>query len=211
MGAFELPLRFPGQYFDREFGISQNNKRDYDPSIGRFIEADPLGVVPLQQPRKRLNESFSYVSSTPIVKVDPLGLCPCSSGIWDEDAGFSDWQFSIAFGGYGSLAKVNYTCRSNPGLKCSAKQACLGGGLIVGIGLQWNLIGAAYGAYDSSDLGGWSGAQFAGGFFAFGSQGPWGSNGGNFGVGPGAGGGFAPYVRCLTYNVNCNCPTCPFK
>src|SRR3972149_6154976 len=36
-------LRFPGQYFDQETGLHYNYFRDYNPVIGRYIEADPIG------------------------------------------------------------------------------------------------------------------------------------------------------------------------
>jgi RHS repeat-associated protein len=35
-------LRFPGQYFDQEIGLYYNYYRDYNPMIGRYIEADLL-------------------------------------------------------------------------------------------------------------------------------------------------------------------------
>ena len=37
--------RFPGQWFQTESGLHQNWMRDYDPVTGRYIEADPLGLV----------------------------------------------------------------------------------------------------------------------------------------------------------------------
>ncbi len=37
-------LRFPGQWAEGETGLLQNWHRDYDPSLGRYIEADPLGL-----------------------------------------------------------------------------------------------------------------------------------------------------------------------
>jgi RHS repeat-associated protein len=43
-GAFDFPLRFPGQYFDRETNLHYNYFRDYDPVIGRYVETDPLGI-----------------------------------------------------------------------------------------------------------------------------------------------------------------------
>ena len=36
--------RFPGQWFQSESGLHQNWMRDYDPTTGRYVEADPLGV-----------------------------------------------------------------------------------------------------------------------------------------------------------------------
>jgi RHS repeat-associated protein len=67
LGAFEFPLRFPGQYFDNETGNSQNGFRDYASYVGRYIESDPIGL------RGGLN-TYSYVDSDSIRKTDPLGL-----------------------------------------------------------------------------------------------------------------------------------------
>ena len=40
-----ITLRFPGQWFQSEAGLHQNWMRDYDPTLGRYIQADPLGLV----------------------------------------------------------------------------------------------------------------------------------------------------------------------
>jgi RHS repeat-associated protein len=37
-GAFYL--RFPGQYYDVETGLSFNNNRNYDPTTGRYLQSD---------------------------------------------------------------------------------------------------------------------------------------------------------------------------
>jgi RHS repeat-associated protein len=44
-----------------------NYFRDYDPSIGRYVESDPIGV------NGGLN-SFAYVGENPLVGIDPTGL-----------------------------------------------------------------------------------------------------------------------------------------
>ncbi|WP_373295423.1 RHS repeat domain-containing protein [Neogemmobacter tilapiae] len=38
-------IRFPGQWFQSESGLHQNWMRDYDPTTGRYLQADPLGLV----------------------------------------------------------------------------------------------------------------------------------------------------------------------
>ncbi len=67
LGAFDLPLRLPGQYFDKETNLHYNYFRDYDPSIGRYGESDPVGL------RGGLN-TYAYVGGSPLSGEDPLGL-----------------------------------------------------------------------------------------------------------------------------------------
>ena len=64
---FEMPLRFPGQYWDRETGNHYNYFRDYDPSLGRYVQSDPIGLA------GGVN-TFSYVSNDPLLGVDIYGL-----------------------------------------------------------------------------------------------------------------------------------------
>ena len=66
-GAFDFPLRLPGQYYDKETALHYNMKRDYDSGIGRYVESDPLGI------RAGL-DTFAYVGSSPLLSVDPDGL-----------------------------------------------------------------------------------------------------------------------------------------
>lgn len=67
LGAFELNLRFPGQYFDKETNNHYNYYRDYSPEIGRYIESDPIGL------RGGLN-TYAYVGGKPLSWSDPSGL-----------------------------------------------------------------------------------------------------------------------------------------
>jgi RHS repeat-associated protein len=43
--AMEMPLRFPGHYFDPETGLHYNRFRYYSPELGRYLQSDPLGVA----------------------------------------------------------------------------------------------------------------------------------------------------------------------
>jgi RHS repeat-associated protein len=45
LASATVNLRFPGQYFDVETGLHYNYFRDYDPSVGRYVQSDPVGVA----------------------------------------------------------------------------------------------------------------------------------------------------------------------
>ena len=64
-----LNLRFPGQYFDQETGMHYNYFRDYDPSTGRYLSSDPLGID------GGLN-TYAYSNLNPVVYFDPTGGTP---------------------------------------------------------------------------------------------------------------------------------------
>ena len=65
----EQNLRFQGQYFDCETEFHYNTFRYYDPSCGRFISQDPIGL-------EGGSNLYLYALS-PITWVDPLGLSAC--------------------------------------------------------------------------------------------------------------------------------------
>ncbi|WP_028490492.1 RHS repeat-associated core domain-containing protein [Thiothrix lacustris] len=60
-------LRFPGQYYDVESGLHQNWHRTYDPSLGRYISSDPIGLA------GGVN-TFGYVGQSPLHLRDSTGL-----------------------------------------------------------------------------------------------------------------------------------------
>jgi RHS repeat-associated protein len=66
-GSVTNNLRFPGQYFDDETELHYNYYRDYNPVVGRYVEADPVGI------NGDVN-IFNYVNGNPIMKIDILGL-----------------------------------------------------------------------------------------------------------------------------------------
>lgn len=60
-------LRFPGQYYDQESGLSYNWHRYYDAVTGRYVEADPIGL------EGGINR-WGYVYDLPTNMVDSWGL-----------------------------------------------------------------------------------------------------------------------------------------
>jgi RHS repeat-associated protein len=65
-GPKSLDARFPGQWFQFEAGLHANWHRTYDPTLGRYLEADPLGFP--DGPNR-----YAYVGSSPLMYVDPEG------------------------------------------------------------------------------------------------------------------------------------------
>lgn len=61
------PLRFRGQYADEETGLSYNFHRYYDPATGRYLSADPIGLVGGP-------DLFAYANNCPTSAVDVEGL-----------------------------------------------------------------------------------------------------------------------------------------
>ncbi|WP_374657411.1 RHS repeat domain-containing protein [Phenylobacterium sp.] len=72
----DLDLRLPGQWSQMESGLSQNWNRDYDPTLARYIQADPIGLAGGQN-------LYGYVDGRPLEWGDPTGECPMcvSAGI----------------------------------------------------------------------------------------------------------------------------------
>jgi RHS repeat-associated protein len=60
-------FRFPGQYYDQETRLHYNYHRYYDPSTGRYLTADPIGL------EGGMN-LFTYAEGNPINTVDSRGL-----------------------------------------------------------------------------------------------------------------------------------------
>lgn len=77
--------RFPGQLADPGINVRYNWHRYYDPSLGRYISADPIGQA------GGINV-YNYALNDPVNLIDPLGLMPPGSGF----AGGTSHGFAIS-------------------------------------------------------------------------------------------------------------------
>ena len=90
-------LRLPGQYFDEETGLHYNYFRYYDPTTGRYIQDDPIGL-------DGDTNRYAYANSNPLTGADPYGLFnifkpadwPTVPQSWIDDiAGVGDGMLAI--------------------------------------------------------------------------------------------------------------------
>lgn len=65
-----VPIRFPGQYYDAETDLVENWNRYYDPSIGRYLQPDPM----MQYPMLGSGNAYAYAGNNPIANTDATGL-----------------------------------------------------------------------------------------------------------------------------------------
>ncbi len=115
-----IEARFPGQWFQSESGLHQNWMRDYDPTTGRYLQADPLGLVDgasvygyaLQNPGRWTDPRGDAVALVCRRLDGPLGMfysrgthcavfvyeTECECGLPDEDTDGVVAQFSLRAG-----------------------------------------------------------------------------------------------------------------
>jgi RHS repeat-associated protein len=122
-GTAENPQRFPGQRYDAETALHYNYFRDYDPSLGRYMESDPIGLL------GGLN-TYAYVGGNPTGARDPYGLMtlclPGDKGIHCQDFMGPEMGGGGAGGG-GSTGGGNRgggSSRSSSGASKTVKDSC---------------------------------------------------------------------------------------
>ena len=90
-------LVLPGQYFDQETNLHYNYFRDYDPTTGRYITADPSGVIhhiELMLIRLKYPKLFTGVRTTittdinlPPVELNPYAYVSNNALRWTDPTG----------------------------------------------------------------------------------------------------------------------------
>jgi len=114
------PFRFPGQYEDAETGLYYNYFRDYDPMLGRYVEADPIGLA------GGVN-LWGYADFSSINAIDPLGL------VWYKgEMTFIGGGLAVG-GGWGFYEICEAECKENK--RMCALYSFRAGGLMFGLKL----------------------------------------------------------------------------
>lgn len=100
LGAGTSTFGYTGATTDSVTGLVYLRARDYDPSTGQFMTADPA-VELTRQP-------YAYVANNPLTRVDPDGLryCPASGGPCYEDPLYRSNRSHQAY-----LAAELYDCK----------------------------------------------------------------------------------------------------
>jgi RHS repeat-associated protein len=121
-GTIENNLRFPGQFFLIETGLSYNWHRHYDPTTGRYTQADPLRFVDGPS-------VYAYVGASPYMWTDRegldfLGILPVVEPVFVAKPGGAIDQSTNAVGdfsrNYGDMRRANtigadkyFHCKAN--------------------------------------------------------------------------------------------------
>jgi len=110
----DMPLRFPGQEWDAATALSQNWNRDYDPTLGRYIESDPIGLGGGAS-------TYAYAAGNSMSLIDPEGLTAfCTARLHA-----APW---LDFGGYGPFHHT-FLCSNDLDGRCGGQDRA-GNGLL---------------------------------------------------------------------------------
>lgn len=83
-------LGFPGQFYDAESGLWHNGFRDYESTLGRYLQTDPIGQLGGVS-------TYSYVAGNPIGKSDPSGLLEITAYINRGSGNGNEYKFIFEF------------------------------------------------------------------------------------------------------------------
>ena len=210
-----IDARFPGQWFQSESGLHQNWMRDYDPTTGRYLQADPLGLVDgasvygyaLQSPGMYTDPRGELVWLVPVLAGATVGMVAGYLQTGCVEGAVYGAVFGAAFGGIGHFVRAGviasvYLGGANAGVSQVAAFAAVDGcecskqefdqsvflSTVLGAGLGSGL-GAAAGGYFGGALNGMAGGDVLEGIVSGGVGGLIGELGGYYG------GYYGPRIR----------------
>jgi RHS repeat-associated protein len=114
-----VAFRYTGRRFDAETGLYYYRARYYSPTLGRFLQTDPIGT-------KDDLDLYAYVGDDPLDRTDPMGL-----GAWD------DFEWGVASGAGGALHRAGMDLPGGNEVKPGPN---------VNPNSRWATIGTAFGA-----------------------------------------------------------------
>jgi RHS repeat-associated protein len=163
---FDVPLRFPGQYFDVETGKHENWNRYFDPDTGRYLSPEPLlqNAEWVKKEARGSTPTYAYARNNPLKFIDPTGLAAeCPGGNW-----FGGPMFLVegSFGVAGGILFVGvYSCLSasvQVGVYSLCGYASVPGDFKKMTGHAAGAVscGWARNTYDLDDFKGWSAGWF---------------------------------------------------
>ena len=79
LGTFIYNLRFPGMYYLPETGLFYNGDRTYDPTTGRYLEPDRIGLAGASF------STYAYANANPVGRKDMFGLQVEGEGEEEEE------------------------------------------------------------------------------------------------------------------------------
>lgn len=143
LGTFN-PLRYRGYVYDTETGLYYLNSRYYNPTWGRFINADTTDVLGASLDKANWDKNlFAYCDNNPIIRIDHGGqiwmLIGAAVGAFVSGA-------VSAISQYATTGSINWkTVGINAAAGAvSGALATTGIGLVASIGANAGLGGAAY-------------------------------------------------------------------